>query len=374
MKKALIHDWFVTAAGAEKCVESFTNIWDDFDIFSLVDYFNDKDRQNILKGKFAHTSFIQKLPFSKSGYKNYLPLFPIAVEQFNLSKYDLVLSSSHAVAKGVITNPDQLHISYIHTPIRYAWDMYQQYLKDGNLKSGAKGLMAKCFLHKIRLWDISTINRVDHYIANSNFVASRIKKIYGKDSKVIYPPVNTDKFSLQTKKEDFYFTASRLVPYKKVDLIVEAFGKTDKKLVVVGDGDQIQSIKQKAKKNIEFLGYQTDDVLADLMQRAKAFIFAAIEDFGITPIEAQACGTPVICLGIGGTKESVLDMQTGVHFKEQNIQSLLDAIDKFEQNIDKFDYTFIRNNALKFSKQNFEKNIKEFVEEKYKIFKQEGRK
>lgn len=371
MKKALIHDWFSVYAGAEKCVESFTNIWDDFEVYSLIDFLSDKDRELILKGKYAHTSFIQKLPKAKSKYRNYLPLFPLAIEQFDLSKYDVILSSSHAVAKGVLTHSNQLHISYVHTPIRYAWDLYHQYLKESGLDKGLKGKLAKYFLHKIRLWDMSTVNRVDYYIANSHYIARRIKKVYGKESTVIYPPVDVEKFELCEQKEEFYMTASRMVPYKKIDMIVEAFSKTDKKLVVIGTGPDMEKIKAKAGKNIELMGYQSDEVMCEMMQKAKAFIFAAEEDFGITPVEAQACGTPVICLGRGGTKETVLDMITGVHFMEQSVEALLEAVDKFEKSSYNFEPTKIRENAQRFSKERFEKEIKEFVEQKYEIFKKE---
>ncbi|WP_169783999.1 glycosyltransferase family 4 protein [Campylobacter curvus] len=370
MKKALIHDWFSVYAGAEKCVESFTNIWDDFEIFSLIDFLGERDRCAVLKGKRVHTSFVQNLPFAKSKYRNYLPLFPFAIERFDLSEFDLVLSSSHAVAKGVLTNANQLHISYVHTPIRYAWDLYHQYLKESGLERGLKGLLAKYFLHKIRIWDASCANRVDHYIANSRYVARRIKRIYGKDSAVIYPPVDTAKFELKERKDDFYLTASRMVPYKKIDLIVEAFSKSGKRLVVIGDGPDMAKVRSKAAKNIEILGYQNNDVMQEAMQRAKAFVFAAEEDFGITPVEAQACGTPVICLGKGGAKETIADMVTGVHFSEQNLPNLLDAVDKFEKNIEIFEPSKIRRHALKFSKERFEREIKEFVEEKYKNFKE----
>lgn len=371
MKKALIHDWFSVYAGAEKCVESFTNIWDDFEVYSLIDFLSDKDRELILKGKKANTSFVQNLPKAKDKYRNYLPLFPLAIEQFDLSEYDVILSSSHAVAKGVLIHSNQLHISYVHTPIRYAWDLYHQYLKESGLDKGLKGKLAKYFLHKIRMWDMSTINRVDHYIANSYYISRRIKKVYGKESRVIYPPVDVDKFELCEQKEGFYMTASRMVPYKKIDLIVEAFSKTDKKLVVIGTGPDMEKIKAKAGKNIELMGYQSDEVMINMMQKAKAFIFAAEEDFGITPVEAQACGTPVICLGKGGTKETVIDMVSGVHFMEQTVEALLEAVKKFENNIDSFEPKKIRENALRFSKERFEKEIKEFVEEKYEIFKKE---
>lgn len=369
MKKALIHDWLKDFGGAERCVESFTNIWNDFDVYSLIDYLNDEDRETILKGKKAHTSFVQNLPKAKNKYRNYLPLFPLAIEQHDLSSYDVVLSSSHAVAKGVLTHSNQLHISYVHTPIRYAWDLYHQYLHESGLDKGLKGKFAKYFLHKIRMWDISTANRVDYYIANSYYIARRIKKVYGKESTVIYPPVDVVRFKLCEAKEEFYFTASRMVPYKKIDLIVEAFSKTDKKLVVIGAGPDMEKIKSKAGSNIEILGFQSDEVLLDYMQRAKAFVFAAEEDFGIVPVEAQACGTPVICLGRGGTKETVIDGTTGVHFYNQTVGELLSAIKKFEEY--DFDYAAIRNHALKFSKERFEKEIEDFVNEKYEIFKKE---
>lgn len=369
MKKALIHDWFSTYAGAEKCVESFTDIWDDFEIYSLIDFLSGADRDKILKGKRAHTSFIQKLPFAKDKYRNYLPLFPLAIEQFDLSGYDVVLSSSHAVAKGVLTHSNQLHIAYVHTPIRYAWDLYHQYLRESELDRGLKGALAKYFLHKIRLWDASTANRVDHYVANSRYIAHRIKKTYGKPSDVIYPPVDVDKFTLREAKEEFYLTASRMVPYKKIDLIVEAFSQTDKKLLVIGDGPDMAKIKSKAGKNIELLGFASDETMADLMGRAKAFVFAAEEDFGITPVEAQACGTPVICFGRGGARETVRDGESGLYFMEQNAKELLAAVAKFEQNYDKFEPTKIRENSLKFSRARFEAEIKSYVEKKYEEFK-----
>lgn len=369
MKKALIHDWFSTYAGAEKCVESFTDIWDDFEIYSLIDFLSGADRDKILKGKRAHTSFIQKLPFAKDKYRNYLPLFPLAIEQFDLSGYDVVLSSSHAVAKGVLTHSNQLHIAYVHTPIRYAWDLYHQYLRESGLDGGLKGMLAKYFLHKIRLWDASTANRVDHYVANSRYIARRIKKTYGKPSDIIYPPVDVDKFTLREAKEDFYLTASRMVPYKKIDLIVEAFSQTDKRLLVIGDGPDMAKIKSKAGKNVELLGFASDETMADLMGRAKAFVFAAEEDFGITPVEAQACGTPVICFGRGGARETVLDGESGLYFMEQNAKELLAAVAKFEQNYDKFEPTKIRENSLKFSRARFEAEIKSYVEKKYEEFK-----
>ena len=369
IKKALICDWLNVYAGAERCVESFTNIWADFEIYSLIDFLNDTDRYGILKNKHAHTSFIQNLPFAKSRYRDYLPLFPYAIENFNLSEYDLILSSSHAVAKGVLTHSDQLHISYVHTPIRYAWDLYFEYLKNSGLNSGLKGFFAKYFLHKIRIWDLISTNRVDYFIANSRYIASRIKKIYGRASDVIYPPVDTDKFEAKENKDEFYLTVSRLVPYKKVDVIVEAFSQINRKLVLIGDGPDMDKIKSKAKKNIEILGYQSNETIKHMMQNAKAFIFAAKEDFGIAPVEAQACGPPVICYGNGGVRETVIDNVSGVYFYEQSVESLLGALDKFEHNVDKFDPSFIRRNSLRFSRKRFEEEIKTYIEHKFNEFK-----
>lgn len=368
MKKALVHDWFSAFGGAEKCIASLTNIWDDFDIYSLIDFLGHENRDIILKGKSAHTSFIQKLPKAKEKYRNYLPLFPFAIEQFNLEDYDLILSSSHCVAKGVLTHSNQLHISYVHTPVRYAWDLYFQYLEESGLDKGIKGILAKYFLHKLRIWDLSTINRVDHYIANSHYIAKRIKKVYGKTADVIYPPVDVDKFQLCEQKEDFYLTASRLVPYKKIDLIVEAFSQTNKKLVVVGSGPDLEKVKAKASKNIEILGYQEDSVLINLMRKAKAFVFAAEEDFGIIPVEAQACGTPVICFDKGGTRETVINKKTGVYFEKQNVDSLLSAVSNFELLQDVLVPKLVRENALRFSVPRFEQEMKQYIDEKYRLF------
>ena len=375
MKKALIHDWYTVYGGAERCVESFTNIWDDFDHFSLIDDLSDSHRDLILKGKKTKNSFIQKLPFWKKKYRTYLPLFPFAIEQFDLSDYELILSSSSSVAKGVLTKPSQLHIAYVYSPVRYAWDLYHQYLKESKLDSGIKGLIAKYFLFKLRAWDFSTANRPDHYIAISHYVAKRIKKVYNKEAIVIYPPVDTDSFTLTTETSDYYITCSRMVPYKKIDLIVEAFSKTDKKLIVIGDGPDFKKIKKLASSNIELKGYVEKEEMLDMIKRAKAFIFAAEEDFGIAPIEAQACGVPVIAYGKGGALETIIGVSsdekfdnksvTGIFFKEQTSSSLLEAVNCFEKNETSFDRKIIRKNAERFSKNRFEKEFKETIETLY---------
>ena len=379
MKKALIHDWYTVYGGAERCVESFTNIWVDFDHFSLVDDLSDENRSIILKNKKTTNSFIQNLPFGKKKYRSYLPLFPMAIEQFDLSDYEVIISSSSSVAKGVLTRPDQLHISYVYSPVRYAWDLYHQYLRESGLETGVKGFLAKYFLHRLRLWDYSTANRPDHYIAISKYVAERIRKIYNKESIVIYPPVDTKSFTISESTGDYYITCSRMVPYKKIDLIVEAFAKTDKRLIVIGEGPDYQKIKQLATKNIELLGFLEKNKVLNLIKKAKAFIFAAEEDFGIAPIEAQAAGVPVIAFGKGGILETVKGQFaneeiigsaiTGIFFEQQNIASLLNAVKYFEKNYAIFDKETIRQNAQKFSVERFEKEFRETVEELYKNWK-----
>jgi glycosyltransferase involved in cell wall biosynthesis len=367
LKYALIHDWLTTLAGAEKVLEALYEIFPS-PIYTLV-----KD-ENALKNSIferteIHTSFIQRLPFAKRKYRNYLPFFPLAVEQFDLSEYDVIISSSHAVAKGVLTTSNQLHICYCHTPIRYVWDLYHRYLNEAGLSKGIKGVIAKLILHYIRIWDSTTASRVDCFIANSKYIAKRIKKVYGRESVVIYPPVDVDKFEVCTQKENFYLTASRMVPYKRIDLIVEAFSKMpDKRLVVIGNGPDSGKVKRKAGKNVELLGYQPFEVLKYYMRRAKAFIFAAEEDFGIVPVEAQACGTPVIAYGKGGVLETVVEGKTGMFFGEQTVESVVEAIENFEQREDVFDPLEIRKHAEKFSKDRFKKEFRKFVDKKVEEF------
>lgn len=364
MKVAIIHDWLVTYAGAERVLEQIISLYPEADLFSMVDFLPVEQR-GFIKNKPVKTSIIQGLPFAKTKYRHYLPLMPLAVEQFDLSRYDLVISSSHAVAKGVLTGPDQLHISYVHTPIRYAWDLQHQYLKESGLDKGIKGWLARSMLHKIRLWDVRTANGVDSFVANSHFIARRIWKIYRRESAVIYPPVDIEGFSLHEKKGNFYLTASRMVPYKKIDLIVEAFSEMpDKKLVVIGDGPDYPKVKGKAKgsPNIAFLGYQGVEALKDYMQKAKAFVFAAEEDFGITPLEAQACGTPVIAYGKGGALETCVDGKTGVFFNEQTSESLRAGIKRFAELEDTFDPKELRRNAERFGKDRFLQEFKSLVD------------
>lgn len=368
----IIADWLVTYAGSEKVIKEFIEIYPDAELYSVVDFLSDKDRE-LFKGKKAKTTYIQKFPKAKTKYQKYLPLMPMAIEQLDVSQHGIILSSSHAVSKGVITGPDQLHICYVHSPIRYAWDLQHQYLREAGLDKGAKGLIARWLLHKIRLWDYRTANGVDHFIANSHFIARRIHKVYGRKADVIYPPVDVERFSLCDQKEDYYFTASRMVPYKKMDLIVEAFSRMpDKKLIVIGDGSEMMKIKAKATENIEILGYQPNSVMEQHMQRAKAFIFAAEEDFGITPVEAQACGTPVIAFGKGGALETIrpygVDKPTGLFFDKQEVTPLIDAISEFDLKSDMFTPENCRENALRFSVDRFRYEIENYVNMKWNLF------
>ncbi|MGN3135390.1 glycosyltransferase family 4 protein [Escherichia coli] len=368
----IVADWFITYAGSEKVVAEFLDVFPEAALYSVVDFLSSENKSHF-KNKNITTTFIQNFPFARKKYQSYLPFMPLAIEQLDVSKHDVILSSSHAVAKGVLTGPDQLHISYIHSPIRYAWDLQHQYLRESNLHKGFKGLLAKWILHNIRIWDCRTSNGVDHFIANSKFIARRIKKVYGRNADVIYPPVDVERFTLNENKEQYYFTASRFVPYKRIDLIVEAFSHMkDKKLVVIGDGPEMNKIKAKATSNIEILGYQSNSVMVDYMRNARAFVFAAEEDFGITPVEAQSCGTPVIAYGKGGALETIrpigVEKATGVFFYNQDVKSIIDSVNFFEQHSDEIILSDCRLNALKFSEQRFTEEIKEYVMNRHAEF------
>jgi glycosyltransferase involved in cell wall biosynthesis len=364
MKKALISDWYYVNGGAEKVIHSLNNVWNDFDHFALIDFFNEEDRNFILKGKKAKTSFIQKLPTAKQNHRKFLQLFPLAIKQFDLRQYDLVFSSSSSIAKGIMTKKGQLHICYCHTPMRYAWDLQDQYLQDAGLNSGLKLIYAKYVLGKMRNWDLKTATAVTHFISNSNFIAKRIKRIYDRESTVIYPPVDVNFFSLQEQKENYFFTASRLVSYKKTEIIINAFNQMPHlELIVAGSGPEFEKLQKMAQKNVKMVGFVTDDELRTYLQNAKAFVYAAEEDFGVLPVEAQSCGTPVIAFGKGGALETVAENQTGVFFEEQSAQKIIEAVIAFEEI--KFDPKIIREHALQFSKERFENEIKMFVEQKY---------
>ncbi len=364
---AIVHEWFTTLGGSEKVIEQLLQVFPDADLFSLIDFLPEKDRA-WLAGRRVQTSFLQKFPLiNLRNYRSYLPFMPLAIEQLNLSGYEIIISNCHAVTKGIITSPEQLHISYIHTPTRYAWDMQNAYLENSRINR-VKGMLARVLLHYVRLWDVAAANRPDVLIANSGFIANRIRKTYRRASQVIYPPVDTDFFTPNGSRDDFYFTASRFVPYKRIDLIVEAFrAMPDKKLVIGGDGPELERLKPLFGGNITWLGYQPSEVLRDHLRRCKAFIFAAKEDFGITPLEAQACGAPVIAYGEGGATETVRgntsDHPTGIFFAKQTASALQEAVQTFEG------LTFLaedcRSHAERFSNQRFRNEFAAFVKKSW---------
>lgn len=361
-KIAIVHDWLPVLGGAEKVVEQLLRIYPDADIFTLFDFLS-REEAPFLQGVKVTTSSLQKFPFVEKYYRNLLPLFPYAIEQFDLSKYDLVISSSSAVAKGVVTSPHQLHVCYCHSPMRYAWDLQEQYLKQTGQSTGIRSTIIRMVLHKMRIWDVISANRVDSFIANSNYISRRIFKTYRRESRVINPPIDLERFKMLGKKENFYLAASRQVPYKRIDLIVEAFREMpDKKLVVIGDGPEHKKISALAGDNVKILGYQSDEVLIDHLRRAKGFIFAAQEDFGILPVEAQACGTPVIAYGVGGARETVKDKTTGLLFDEQTVPALVSAITRFERLQPSFNPAEIRQHAQGFSAERFRAEITRHID------------
>lgn len=358
---AVVHDWLTAYAGSEKVLEQILLLFPQAELFTLVDHLP-KSHRSFLSGRAIHTSFLQDLPFSAHLFRPLLWLLPVAIESLDLSGFDLVISSSHAVAKGVLTGPDQLHICYCHSPIRYAWDCQHEYLRQRGCYSGLGAIYARWTLHRIRIWDARTPAGVNHFIANSNFIARRIAKVYARSAVVIHPPVETDKFRLIPQKSDYYVTASRLVPYKRVDLIVEAFQSLpNRRLIVIGDGPQMKACRKLARGNVDFLGYVPDDQLREVVGYARAFIFAAEEDFGISVVEAQASGTPVLCYGKGGALDSVVDQKTGLHFSEQTAANIVDAVRRFEARMGSFDPLEIRAHAQRFNPQQFQQQFQRFV-------------
>lgn len=369
MKVAIIQEWLVTVGGSDKVVKAILDVFPEADIYTLVAKKEVCDELGIPWEK-VHTSFIQKTPLGTKKHRAYLPLFPFAIEQFDLREYDVVISSSHCVAKGVLTKNDQLHISYCHSPIRYCWDMYNEYLEESNLAKGLKSWLVRYMLHRIRKWDMLSSFRVDYFISNSDYVGRRVRETYRRSCTTIHPNIDISAFEMCEEKGDYYLASSRLVAYKKIDTIIEAFNKMpEKKLVVVGGGPNLKAYQQLAGPNVEVKGYQPFNVLKEKMQHAKAFVFAAEEDFGMIPIEAESCGTPVIAFGHGGSLETVCEGKTGLFFKEQTPDAIVDAVHRFEQmGKQPFSPQACREWAEGFSEERFKKEIKDFVEEKWEAF------
>ena len=365
VRVAVVHDWLYTYGGAERVLRSMLRVFPSADLFTLFDVMSPEDRARV-GYKAATTSFLQRAPGIRTKHRSYLALMPLAIEQLDLSSYDLILSSSHAVAKGVLTGPDQLHLSYVHSPMRYAWDLQHRYLAESGLTRGMKSAFARIILHRMRLWDSRTAHGVDAYVANSHFVARRIRKVYGREAEVLYPPVAMPTAVPVAKKSRTFLTASRLVPYKNVRAIVEAFRSLpEERLVVVGTGPEGERIRQVAGPNVEFRGFVTDAEMGELMDQAAAFVFAAEEDFGIVMAEAQGWGTPLIALGRGGARDIVVPdgpAPTGLFFDTPTPDAIASAIRGFRDRPIPFRAEDCHANALRFSEARFEQGLRSLVD------------
>ena len=366
LKVALIHDWLTGMRGGEKVLEVFCELFPEAPIFTLLH--NSGTVSDTLASREIHTSFIDRLPFKMRGYRRFLPLFPTAIEQFNLKEYDLILSSSHCVAKGIIPSPESLHISYLHTPMRYVWDMYQDYF--GKKRVGKlSGMVIPPIANYLRNWDVSSSNRVDWYLANSQHVANRIKKYYRRDADILHPPVETSLFKATSSHDNFDLVVSALVPYKRVDLAIEAYNRLERKLVIIGDGPEKKTLQRMAGSSIEFLNWQPHNILSEYYSRCRVLIFPGEEDFGIVPVEAMSCGKPVIAYARGGALETVIDAEksqdrkgTGIFFYDQIPENLVEAIEKSDSV--EWNSKSIRQHALKFDRLQFKQKLQNFIQEK----------
>lgn len=372
---AIVHDWLPEVGGAERVLGEMLNVLPDADLYSLLDFIPPADRA-FLRGKEVHTSFLQRLPGMRRFYRAYLPLMPLAAESFDLSQYDMILSSSYAVAKGIITGPNQLHLCYCHSPIRYAWDMQEQYLRYKMCQRGLKGFFARALLHYIRLWDCRTPNGVDAFASNSQFVCRRIWKVYRRNSRVIYPPVDLSKgagvMEVSSSARKRYLSVGRLVPYKRLDLIIEAFRRMpERELVVIGDGPERARLEKRLPKNVTLRGRVPEAALGDALRSAKALVFAAEEDFGIVLVEAQAAGTPVIAYGKGGACETVLNGITGILFEEQTPESIVSAINSADGL--QFEPSILMRHAQQFTPEIFRSELRSWIAEEWETFVDQSR-
>ena len=368
MRVAIIHDWLTGMRGGERCLEIFCELFPKADLYTLLHIPNSVSP--VIERMRIKTSFIQNLPFSKAGYRKYLPLFPMAIENFNLKGYDLILSCSHCVAKGVIPHPEAPHISYLLMPMRYAWDMYGEYFGKN------RNRMIPFFIHYLRMWDVTSSQRVDHFLCISKHVESRIKKFYRREAEVIYPPVDIKRFSLQERKGNFFLIVSSFAPYKRIDLAIKAFNRLGYPLKIIGSGPEEKRVRAMAKSNVEILGWLPDDTVVEYYSKCRALIFPGEEDFGIVPLEAMACGKPVIAYGGGGALETIVsydhggntggESPTGLFFYEQNVDSLVEAVERFGRIEKEFDSLTIRNHTLKWDREIFKEKIKENITNKMK--------
>ena len=363
LKVALIHDWLTGQRGGEKVLEVLCEIFPEAPIFTLFHFPGTQIKS--IEERDIHTSFLQRMPFLRKKYRSYLPMFPVAVELFDLQDFDMIVSSSHCVAKGVIPRPDALHVCYIHSPVRYAWNQYFSYFSPKKLGFFSRKLIPFS-IHKLRLWDESSSHRVDHFIANSKTTAQRVQKYYRRQSDVIHPPVDSDFFRPTEKQEDYFLIVSALVPYKKIDLAIQTFNQNGKVLKILGHGPEYKRLKKMSKTNIQFLGSTDEETLLKTYQQAKALIMPGEEDFGINALEAQACGIPVVSYARGGALETVISGETGVFFSDLSVNSLLGALDKLETIT--FNKEILRAHALNFSREKFKENLNAFLREKWHDF------
>lgn len=361
-----VHEWLTEWGGSEDVTRAMLQSVPGTALHATVDFLSQANRAKF-GGVPIHTTFLQRAPFARTRFWNYLPVTPLAVETHDLRGADIIVSSSHAFAKGVLTTAEQLHVSYVHSPMRYAWDLHHEYLADYRLDRGIRGLLARYMFHRLRQWDRQTGNNVDLFLANSRHVQRRIWRAYRRHAHVLYPPVNVERFRFEPAKGDHYVTVSRLVSYKRVDLLVEAFrSMPQRKLVVVGDGPEMPRLRAMCPPNVELLGFQPDQVVQEQMGSARAFLFAAHEDFGISPVEAQACGTPVIAYGVGGSRETVRDLRsevrpTGLLFDAQTPESLKAAVEAFDAaSIDPHD---CRQWAQRFDERAFQARYRALIEQ-----------
>ncbi|MGV3710369.1 MAG: glycosyltransferase [Gemmatimonas sp.] len=363
MRIALVHEWFVVPAGSEQVLQEIKAIFPQADVFCLVDKLKDEDRRTLGVGH-PRTSFLQHIPGVERYYRWLLPIMPAAIERMDLSAYDIVISNSHAVAKGVRVREDALHLCHCNSPMRYAWDLREQYLREAGLDHGVKGWLAGKMLDRLRTWDAATSRRVDRFVANSNFIADRIRRCYDRTSTLIYPPVDTDYYTPGAQRTDTYVAASRMVSYKRIPAIVEAFrALPDRKLIVIGDGPDRDKVAAVAGPNVTLMGWQPREVLRSKLQEARAFLFAAEEDFGILPVEAQACGAPVIAFGAGGALETVVGTganRTGTFFAEPTPSGIARAVREFEAQPQP-SIEACRLNAERFSVERFRRQFHDFV-------------
>jgi glycosyltransferase involved in cell wall biosynthesis len=379
MKVAIVHDWLTSSRGAERCLEVFCELFPDADLFSLL--YCPGTVSPVIERMNIHTSFIQHLPLTKRFYRYYLPFFPMAIERFDFRGYDLIFSSSHCVAKGAIRPPGALHLSYTYTPMRYAWDLYDAYFS--NRFGTIRNFITRKVMAHLREWDLAACQRVDHFMAISQNVADRIRRHYNRDASVIYPPVDVKRFKVSQDRGDYYLVVSALVPYKRIDLAIEAFNRLGFSLKIVGWGPEVSRLKKIAGSSVEFLGNLTDAEIALCYTRCRAVIFPGEEDFGIVPLEAQASGKPVIAYAKGGVLETVIPLNplsgartsdveqpTGVYFYEQTVDSLVEAVIYFERNAYHFEQKRLRDNALRFDRPIFKAKIQSFIHEKWQTFAQ----